>query len=100
MTKHIVFWKFKDTADGHTKEENLQEAKRLLEGMQGKIPGLLKTEVGINVNSTPQALDLALYSEFDSMNTLQIYQDHPEHVKVKEFLQKVRTDRWVVDYEV
>lgn len=100
MVKHIVFWRFHDEAGGHTKKENLVIAKRFIEGMRGKIPGLIHLEAGINFNPEGRGSDLALYSEFGSREDLQIYQDHPEHMKVKDFLSEVRYEVRVVDYEV
>jgi hypothetical protein len=43
---------------------------------------------------------VALYSEFDNEKDLEIYQKHPEHLKVAEFIAKVRERRAVVDYHV
>lgn len=93
-------WKLKDFAEGKTKEENAKEVKRLLEDLSGKIPGLRSIEVGINIETSKQAYDVVLYSEFDSLNDLNAYQKHPEHLKVGEFVGKVRDARTVVDYEV
>jgi hypothetical protein len=100
MIKHIVFWKFHEEAAGRTKEENLQLAKKMIEDMHGKIPGLIKVEAGINFGQSPNAFDLALYSEIESQEALEVYRDHPEHVKVKEFLAEVRYEVKAVDYEV
>jgi hypothetical protein len=44
--------------------------------------------------------DVVLYSEFDSLATLQAYQDHPQHVALKPFVGAVRLDRQCMDYEV
>jgi hypothetical protein len=100
MVKHIVFWRFHDEADGRAKEENLQIAKKMIEGMQGKIPGLIKVEAGINFSQSPNAYDLALYSEIESPKALEVYRVHPEHAKVKDFLADVRYEVGAVDYEV
>jgi len=100
MIKHIVFWRFYEKADGRSKAENLLIAKKMIEDMQGKIPGLLKVEAGINFSSSPRSCDLALYSEIATTDDLEIYRDHPEHQKVKDFLSLVRDDVWAVDYEI
>jgi hypothetical protein len=100
MIKHIVFWKFHERAAGCSKDENLETARRMIEGMEGKIPGLKHIEAGINKKPGERGSDLALYSEFDSLEDLQIYQDHPEHQKVKEFLSEVRYEVRAVDYEI
>lgn len=100
MIKHIVLWRLKKTADEKEWRENALRVKEALEEMEGKIPGLLRLEVGIDFNRTDQASDVVLYSEFESREALEIYRDHPEHVKFKSFVRTVRTERRVIDYEV
>jgi hypothetical protein len=100
MIKHIVLWKFKDFAEGGSKLENLIKVKKMLEDMQGKIPGMLKLEVGLDFERSESASDIVLYTEFESREMLDAYQIHPVHMKVKEFLPKVRSERRVIDYEL
>lgn len=45
-------------------------------------------------------MDLCLVSEFESKEALNAYQTNPLHVKVKEFVHKVVTDRAVTDCEL
>lgn len=96
MVKHIVLWTFRD--DRGEKRENLRLAKQMLEGLQERIPGIVKMEVGVNLNPATEAYDLALYSEFESLEALEGYQVHPEHQRAVEFLREVRDKRAVVDY--
>jgi len=100
MVKHIVMWTFKDYADGRGKDENLKLAAQMLAGLKDKIGTVRFLEVGQNINPSDAAYDLALYSEFDDQAGLDIYQKHPEHLKVVGFLGKVRHQRVVVDYKV
>lgn len=46
------------------------------------------------------AYDAVLVSEFENTQKLEEYKKHPEHVKVSEFVSKVRVGRAVVDYQV
>ena len=100
MIKHIVVWRLKETETPQQKLKNAQKAKEKLEEMKDNILGLLHLEVGININSTEEASDISLYSEFESENALKVYQTHPEHEKVKSFLRTIRTERRVVDYRM
>ncbi|MDW7679196.1 MAG: Dabb family protein [bacterium] len=100
MVKHIVMWKLWETAAGYSREENARRIKQNLEGMKSHIPQIKFLEVGINFNSSAAAFDVALYSEFNDREDLQIYQQHPQHVKFKEMIQSLRSDRVVIDYEV
>lgn len=96
MVKHIVFWKLKEQAEGKTKEENAAILKERLEGLVGKIDGLLSAQVGVNF--TPGGFDLCLYSELDSQEALSAYQNHPLHDEVRQYVHKVIAERAVCDF--
>lgn len=100
MIKHIVMWKLKELAEGKNKLENANIIKSQLESLQGKIEQIKFIEVGINLEASPQAYDIGLVSEFQNMEDLNTYQNHPEHLKAAEFIGKVRAERVFVDYEV
>ena len=93
MVKHIVMWKLRDKADA-------AEIKARLEALQGKIPGLIKIEVGIDFLESEQSADVVLYSELESREALNVYQAHPEHVAVIPLVKGAAIARTVVDYEV
>jgi hypothetical protein len=99
MVKHIVFWRLKDSANGMTKAENARAIKEKLEALQGKIPGLLRIEVGIDFLHSPESSDVVLYSEFVDRAALDVYAAHPEHKAVMPFIGAAREERRVVDYE-
>lgn len=98
MVKHIVMWKLKDSANGNSKEENAVKIKLMLEDLNGKIPSLIKLEVGIDFSNTENSSDIILYSEFKSKEDIEAYQIHPEHKKVKPFVLACRSERRLVDY--
>jgi hypothetical protein len=100
MIKHVVMWKLKDFAEGAGKKENAEKIKILLEGLNGKIEQIKSCEVGVNINDSDMAYDAVLISKFDDEKALEEYQVHPEHIKVKEFISKVRESRTVVDYVI
>ncbi len=94
MVKHIVFWNVKNDDQ---KKHNMEEMKKRLTALVGKVDGLISAEVGFNFNE--KGYDLALYSIFKDKAALDGYQVHPDHLKVKEFVHSVITDRAVVDFE-
>ena len=101
MIKHIVFFGLADSAEGKSKVENAQIIKSGLENLIHLIPQIKKIEVGINYPNAPKTnYDIALYSEFDTMEDVDIYQEHPEHKKVAAYIAKVKISRAAVDYEV
>lgn len=97
MVKHIVFWKIDETLN---KEEVASKMIHELKALQGNIPGLIHIEAGRDFNGSSVAFDVALYSELASHEALATYQDHPLHVKVKEYIGSVTIDRCVVDYDI
>ncbi|WP_300347857.1 Dabb family protein [Clostridium sp.] len=99
MIKHIVMWKLQDEVQGKTKAENAKIIKESLEGLKDKVETLIDIEVGINLNKSEQAYDVVLYSTFNSLEGLEKYQKHPEHLKVATFVRSVVKSRVVVDYE-
>ncbi len=100
VIKHIIMLKLKENALGKSKTENARIIKRDLESLRSTIKEIRHLEVGINVTGGPDAYDVALYSEFADKNALETYMNHPDHVKVGEFVRSVRESRIVVDYEI
>ena len=100
MIKHIVMWKLKEFAEGKDKLENAKIIKMGLEDLKNKINQIRCIEVGININESEQAYDVVLYSEFDSVEDLNLYQNHPDHVRISEFITNLRDVRVVTDYEI
>ena len=98
MVKHIVMWTLAEFAEGKQKEEIIQEVKAQLEGLKDSIQEIQFLEVGINFNTTEDAYDIVLVTEFKNKEALTRYQDHPEHIRVRDFLRKVRVKHTVVDY--
>jgi Stress responsive A/B Barrel Domain len=99
MIKHIVFWRLKDQAHGADKATNAQQIKQRLEALQGKIPGLLKIEVGFDFIHGDTSSDVALYSEMTDRAALEAYQVHPLHQAVAGFIKEACSERRAVDYE-
>ncbi len=94
MIKHIVFW--------NLNEKEIEIATNLkteLEALNGKIEGLIKLEVGIDL-SGKSSKELALYSELENFNALAVYQNHPLHQKVAKLVKANTTNREVIDYEI
>jgi Stress responsive A/B Barrel Domain. len=98
MIKHIVMWKLKDYAEGAEKLDNAKKIKTMLEGLKGVIGQIKYIEVGVNTNTSDMAYDAVLISEFEDEIKLNEYKNHPEHLKVADFVAKVREKRAVVDY--
>jgi len=96
MIKHIVSWNRK----AKVTDDDLLTIKTVLEALQGKIDGLLRIEVGLDVSRSDASADLVLYSEFVDCDALARYQVHSEHQAVIPLVQRYCCDRRVVDYHV
>jgi len=96
MVKHIVMFDFKD----ENKKLNIAKAKVMLEDLINTVPSLRKMEVGINFSTEERAMDLSIYTEFDNREGLEAYAQHPEHLKVVEFIKGVVHSSKVSDYIV
>ena len=55
MVTHIVFWALKDEAEGHSKRENAEHIKEMLEALVGVVPGLIEAKGGINENGSSRS---------------------------------------------
>jgi hypothetical protein len=80
MIRHIVAWRVRTAP---SVEANAQRVRQLLEGMSGRIPGLLRLEVGINFLVDASASDVVLVTDFPDRAALDAYQSHPLHEAVK-----------------
>ena len=99
MVKHVILWTLKENYSDAEKEEIKRGIKAGLEGLKGRIPGLL--EISVNVSPLPSSnCDLMLDSSFESEEALKGYAVHPAHVEVANT--KVRpftASRTCMDYE-
>ena len=101
MIKHIVMFRFQETALERTKEENLLEAKWRLEALTKSVPTLLSAKVEINDEVADQSnYDLVLFTEHEDWKGLDAYQTHPAHLEVAKFIKEVRSERACVDYSI
>lgn len=99
MIKHIVMWDVRGGSEAE-RRDNVETVQRAFEGLRGRIPGLLRLEVGIDESAVDYACDVVLYTEFETRAALDAYATHPEHLRVRDALQGLRTARHQVDYAV
>ena len=100
MVKHIILWQLKDELSAEEKAEIVAGIKEGLEGLAGKIPGLIDIKVNTGALPTSTA-DVMLDTTLESVEALKGYATHPAHVAVAD--SKVRPyykNRVCLDYEV
>ncbi len=100
MVKHVILWTLKENLTAAEKAEVKAGIKSGLEGLAGKIPGLL--EIRVFTEGLPSSnADLMLDSSFADQESLKGYAVHPEHVAVAETKVRPYTAlRSCLDYEV
>lgn len=100
MVKHIILWQLKDELSGEEKAKVRADIKVGLEGLAGKIPGLIDIHVQTEMLDSSNA-DLMLDSTFEDADSLNGYAVHPEHVAVADGVVRPYTkSRVCIDYEV
>ena len=99
MTHHIILWKLKDELTAAQKAEVKKDIKEGLEGLAGRIPGLLSIKV-VTEGLPSSNVDLMLDSTFDCPESLKAYAVHPEHVAVADGKVRPYTcGRYCLDFE-
>jgi hypothetical protein len=100
MIKHIVMWDFKTSAEGKSRRENMEIVRDALLALTSEISEIKSMEIGFDLSGTDASADICLVTEFDSLDTLKIYAEHPKHLAVASYVRLVAESRKVIDYEI
>ncbi len=100
MVKHIVMWKIKDGYGNMTKAEIMAKIAADLSDLKERIPEIADLEVGASLTGGDMHYDMGLIVTVKRFDDLIVYNEHPEHVKVKNFIAQVKLDRATVDIEI
>ena len=98
--KHIVVFKYKESAT----PAQIEEVTQAFKALKGKIPGIIKFEYG--VNNSPENLNKGFTHvyllTFKDAASRDAYLPHPEHKKFGELLGKldVLEEPFVIDFQV
>jgi hypothetical protein len=95
VIRHVVFFKFKPEASA----EERKSALDALRDLPRKIDVIREFEVGDNIIPSPRAWDAVLLARYDSLDSLQEYSVHHEHVAVAARLKAICENIGSVDYE-
>ena len=82
MVKHVILWQLKDELTAEEKVTVKAEMKEALEGLAGKIPGLLEVKVYTEGLESSKNAEVMLDTTFTDEEALKGYAVHPEHVAV------------------
>jgi hypothetical protein len=101
MVKHIILWRLRDDLAPEEKQHVKQDIKAGLEGLAGRIPGLLSISVNVDGRLDSSNADIMLDSTFTDEASLKAYAVHPEHVAVADGKVRPYTSlRTCLDFEV
>jgi len=92
LITHVVLFKLRN-------KEEIGNVREMLDGLRDKVPVIRSLETGVDVLRSERSYDIALTVEFDSIDDLDRYQRHPEHVKAADCIALLRESVVVVDYE-
>ena len=93
MIKHIVFTKFENPS------ESVPVAAAMLQALPAQIPQIVTLETGADVLHSDRSYDMALIVTFHSLADLKLYDQHPEHAKVRAYIKAHRIASATVDFE-
>jgi len=92
MIRHIVLWRMKSP-------DRFETIRAALEAQLGRIPGLLRVEVGRSFNSGRRAADFALVCDFEDEAALAAYHHHPVHRETRAIVDPLVSEHWISDYQ-
>jgi heme-degrading monooxygenase HmoA len=95
MLTHIVMWKYRgDVAQG-AREEHVAQ----LRSLANLIPEIESFVVGFDMLRLPRSYDMGLVSVFRDRAALEVYTEHPDHLKVVSYGRSISEHVASVDFE-
>lgn len=100
MVKHIICWQLKEELTEEEKRNIKKNMKEQLEGLVGKVPGLLEMKIVISPLASANA-EVMLDSTLEDEEALKGYAVHPAHVAVADtYVRPYTAVRMCMDYEL
>ncbi len=100
MIRHVIMWKFTDSFNRMRKEQIMAEVEARFACLKNVIPEIKYMSVERDILRSERSFDMIYITEFDSLEALEAYRVHPEHVKVAEFIKEVRVAQAVTDTQI
>ena len=91
MIKHIVLFKVND-------KSKINEAQEKILNLKNHIPEIIDIEVFSDIGYDENASDFGLITTLKSVDDLDIYAKHPDHLEVISFIKTIATQRVAIDY--
>lgn len=101
MVKHVILWTLKAELSEEEKVAVKKDIKAGLEGLMGKVPGLVDVKVHVDGRLASSNCDIMLDSTLENEEALKGYAVHPEHVAVADGKVRPYTcQRVCLDFEI
>lgn len=101
MIKHIILWTLNPELSEAEKNAVKAGIKEGLEGLVGKVPGLVEVKVHIDGRLASSNADVMLDSTLESEEALKNYAVHPDHVAVADTkVSPYTVQRSCLDFEI
>ena len=94
MITHIVLFRIKSDMP-----EAIQGLQDRLNALPAVIEQIRRYDVHQNILESERNSDVVLESSFDSLEDMQVYQQHPKHLELLEYVGTVVDSVAVIDYE-
>ena len=99
MINHVVLFKLKKYDSESEKQDVISSIEDALLSLSDEITELKYIEVGVNYELASKSYDICLMTHFETVDELDIYRVHPEHLKVAELIGQHAVERASVDFE-
>jgi hypothetical protein len=99
MINHTVLFKLREFENEDLKAVVRHKIKRVLLALKDKIEVLRYIEVGEHHELNSSSYDICLVTHFETLHDLEIYHNHPDHLKVIDLIRAHTTSKAFVDFE-
>ena len=99
MINHVVLFKLKEFENEDLKAVVRNKIKKALLVLKDKISEIKYMQVGENYELNAASYDIGLITHFESLDDLEAYRIHPEHLKVIELIKANTIEKAAVDFE-
>jgi hypothetical protein len=96
VIRHVVMFKLKPSVSLAQRDEWLEMSRRL----HGEIDLIRAFSIGADLLRLPRSYDVAVVADFDTLEDVRAYADHPSHLPAVELSRKLSEHIVSVDYEM
>ena len=97
MIRHTIMWKFKEQVGNEDRDAIMSHVEKILSALKPIIPEIRSMRIEKDILRSQRSSDMIYITEFDSLDTLEVYRVHPEHMKVAAYIAEVQEAQAVTD---